>query len=83
MDKEQILKLISDKLRQTEALIDECVALADEHGVVFHLPWGGEGTNQRGMGACYIGTSITDARTISAFSNDGDSTGWQPSAGSC
>lgn len=80
-DKQAVIQLINKKLKQANDLMQECVFLAEEAGVVFNLPWGGEGTDQRGMGATYVPTTA-DEKTIEYFSNWGD-TGWNPSAGSC
>lgn len=80
-DKQAVMELIAKKLDQANALIEECVFLAEEVGTTFNLPWGGEGTSQRGMGATYIATTA-DQRTIDVFSNDGYA-GWNPSAGTC
>jgi hypothetical protein len=81
VDKKEALETINKKLKQAQNLMDECVFIAEEAGVMFELPWGGEGTSQRGMGAQYIPQSA-DERTIDFFSIDG-TTGWQPSAGTC
>lgn len=54
MDKQVATKLISDRLDKAYALLRECVAVSEDSGVAFYLPWGGEGTAERGMGAEYV-----------------------------
>lgn len=80
-DKQLVMEAIARKLEQAKQLMEECVFLAEEVGATFNLPWGGEGTAQRGMGATYIATTA-DERTIEMFSNWGEA-GWNPSSGSC
>lgn len=82
-DKELVTKTIYAKLAQADALLAECVMLAEESGVCFELPWGGEGTQQRGMGAGYVPETASDQDKEWNITNYDDSTGWQPSAGSC
>lgn len=78
LTKQEVSKLIAEKLDKADDLLQECVALADEHGVMFSLPWGGEGTSQRGMGADYVPGNSEEFRR-----GWYDDEGWQPSAHSC
>jgi hypothetical protein len=78
MNKQEVTQLIERKLAVAYNEMLECVGLADEHGVIFSLPWGGEGTSQSGMGADYVPDTATDYEKQWC-----DHTGWQPSAGSC
>lgn len=72
MEKEEASKIIAEKLEYAYALINECVKISNESGVWFTLPWGGEGTEEAGMGASYHPI------------NDGyHENGWNPSAHSC
>ena len=82
MDKQAALELINRKLKQAQDLMDECVFIAEGASVVFHLPWGGEGTAQRGMGASYYPTTLTEEDRKYHYVDEWE-TGWQPSAGSC
>jgi hypothetical protein len=82
-DKELVSKAIAAKLAQADVLLAECVMLAEESGVCFELPWGGEGTQQRGMGAGYVPTTASERDKEWNITNYDDSTGWQPSAGIC
>lgn len=82
-DKELVSKAIAAKLRQADDLLVECVLLSEESGVCFTLPWGGEGTSQRGMGAGYVPETASQRDKEWNITNFDDSTGWQPSAGSC
>lgn len=75
MTKEEACALIAAKTLELRKLFDECVAIADEHKVVFELPWGGEGTDERGLGGFYDPTG-----ECYVFS---DYQGWNPSAGTC
>lgn len=46
MTKEEANKIVSEKLKQSQTLIEECIALADEHGLRFESPvkqmWNGK-----------------------------------------
>lgn len=83
MTKEQATKLIAECMERAWNAVNEAVAIAEDSGVVFHLPWGGEGTSQAGMGATYIPTTATpedkDAHNYYGYREDG----WMPSAGTC
>jgi hypothetical protein len=84
MDKQVASKLIGDKLSLMAALMRECEVIAEDSGVVFDLPWGGEGTDQRGMGATYVPTTADEETKqnnvgVYAYRNDG----WMSSAGQC
>lgn len=82
MNKQEALKIIDEKLAQAAKLIDDCAKTAEHSGVVFHLPWGGEGTSQAGMGATYVPESASEQDKKWNL-NYGERCGWQPSAGSC
>lgn len=82
LTKEEVSARIANKLQLAAALMDDCVALSEEHGVMFSLPWGGEGTNQRGMGACYVPNSASDDDKRWNM-NEWSGPGWQPSGGTC
>lgn len=85
-EKEEALATINRKLDEANKLLDDCVKLSEHAGVVFSLPWGGEGTDQRGMGACYVPASASEKDKEWACNDtwNGDyQNGWQPSAGSC
>jgi hypothetical protein len=82
MNKQEVLTLIDRKLAVAHNEMLECVALSEEHGVMFSLPWGGEGSYQRGMGADYVPESASDETKRWALNNP-PYTGWQPSAGTC
>lgn len=82
MDKEQASKAIADNLDKISALLNECTKISDESGVGFELPYGGEGTLMKGMGAYYSPEGDTDAEWrrneyLEAYS------GWHSSAGTC
>lgn len=54
--KQKAAKKIATRCKHMAKLFNECVKLADEAGVVFELPWGGEGTSPQdgyGAGATY------------------------------
>lgn len=84
MDKQEASALISEKLNLAHSLLGECVAISEESGVIFHLPWGGEGTDMRGTGATYIPTTATaqekEWHSLYDYWRTG---GWMASAGSC
>jgi hypothetical protein len=84
--KQEAAKIIDDKLKQAWQLVEDCVKLAEHSGCCFELPWGGEGTDQRGMGATYVPESASE-QDKKWMCNDGWGgnyyTGWQPSAGTC
>jgi hypothetical protein len=82
-DKELITKAINAKLAQADVLLAECVMLAEEGGVCFTLPWGGEGTMQRGMGATYVPITASERDKEWNITNVWDVPGWQPSGGLC
>jgi hypothetical protein len=85
-DKELIVKAINAKLAQADVLLAECVLLAEEGGVCFSLPWGGEGTSQRGMGATYVPETASELEkryNCNESWNGEYQAGWQPSAQSC
>lgn len=68
---------ISKKMSQAFSLIQECVKLADEHGVMFSTPWGGEGGSYMyGMGGDYVPEGYEHSKYY-------DNTGWNASAYSC
>lgn len=73
MTNEEAVKLMAEKVQTLSQIFQECVKLADETGVVFELPYGGEGTSESGIGGFYEpkeGHSWHD-------------TGWNPSSHSC
>ncbi len=79
MDKQKASKAIAKLLQEADDAVKKAVQISEASGVSFHLPWGGEGTDQRGMGASYypeghskIGNQWDDCQQ-----------GWNPSAGSC
>jgi hypothetical protein len=82
LTKEEVSERIANKLRLALELMDDCVALSEEHGVVFELPWGGEGTNQRGMGATYVPETASEQEKKWNL-NTYDRPGWLPSGGTC
>jgi hypothetical protein len=81
-EKEAAVAVINLKLNMAKELMEDCVKLAEHAGVVFSLPWGGEGTDQRGMGADYVPQTASQ-RDKDDFCNDWCGWGWQPSAGTC
>jgi hypothetical protein len=83
LSKEQAAKVIDEKLQKALKLIEDCVTTAEHAGVVFHLPWGGEGTSQRGMGASYVPATASEQDKKFHLNDYYSSTGWQPSAGTC
>lgn len=85
MDKKYVLQVIDAKLQQAQALMNECTELSDKYGVVFQLPWGGEGSHQRGMGATYVPPTATesDKEFYSDYMCKYHTDGWMSSAGTC
>jgi hypothetical protein len=84
-EKQEALATINRKLNEANKLMDDCVMLAEHAGVCFELPWGGEGTGQRGMGAAYVPENASkEEKECYGNRNWGDFySGWQPSAGTC
>lgn len=80
--KQAAMEVIELKLKTAHQLMLDCAKLADHEGIVFHLPWGGEGTEWRGMGATYVPESASDDDKRWNL-NEYSSCGWQPSAGTC
>lgn len=79
MGKEQAVKLMAEKVSQLRTLFDECVTLADQEGIKFEMPWGGEGTRERGIGGVYCPTQeIADNLWY-----DYAQVGWNSSSGVC
>lgn len=81
-EKQEAIETIDRKLVVAKQMIDDCVKLAEHAGVIFHLPWGGEGTFEAGMGATYVPETASEQDKKWNL-NYGDRCGWQPSAGSC
>lgn len=71
MDTKEVLKLIGEKIKAAQSLVDEAVALADEHHVPFDVNFGG-----RGMGGYY---DPDDREDQWGCNNDG----WHASSQSC
>lgn len=76
MDKKIASKLIADYLEAAEHALRNAVRVADMSGVAFDLPWGGEGTEESGIGAKYVPAGSEEA-------NYYDREGWNPSAHTC
>lgn len=87
MDKAVASKLIAECLEIAHAKMNEAVALAEDSGVCFTLPWGGDCGDQRGMGAKYVPTTASEQdkkwNCNESWFSDELHAGWQPSAGSC
>jgi hypothetical protein len=75
MTKEEAVKLLAEKCEELHKLFNECVAIADENEIIFELPYGGEGTAERGLGGYYDPTG--EVRVWSDYQ------GWNPSSQSC
>lgn len=75
MTKEEASKLLAEKCQTLRTLFDECVKIANENEIIFELPYGGEGTPERGLGGHYDPTG-----EVCQWS---DYAGWNPSAGTC
>jgi hypothetical protein len=84
MTQQESYELISKKLEQAKNLINEAVSISEQHGVVFTLPWGGEGTSEAGLGATYVPTTASEKdKEWNSNWNSWRNYGWMPSAGSC
>lgn len=85
--KQKAAKEIAKLLKEANELMDKAVELSEKHTVAFTLPWGGEGSDQRGMGATYspIGDPEAEWNRNDRYGdvNDDCYAGWQPSAGQC
>lgn len=78
MTKEEVAKIIAEKLAQAEALVRECEVLGKEHNVTFN--WG----LAYGMGGWFGPEYDWDASDGgSSESNDNREWGWQSSSHLC
>ncbi len=76
LSQQEANRLISLKLEFAYNLIKDCTEIADACRVSFCLPWGGEGTSERGLGGEYVPEG-SDAL------NYHDKSGWNASSHSC
>ena len=78
MDKQFASELIAAALQTAQEALNSAVAISEQSGVSFELPWGGEGSSESGMGATYLPEG--HPRITNGYDNYW---GWNPSAGTC